>query len=73
MTGKKAAKDTNPSTVVANDPDDLKGALKNIGGSRSDHWNNILAIPPSRRSTRFGPSTRIPRRGTNNTAQPSRR
>jgi hypothetical protein len=29
--------------VVANDPDDLKGTLKNIGGSRSDHWNNILA------------------------------
>jgi hypothetical protein len=43
MTGKKAAKDTKPSTVVANDPDDLKGTLKNIGGSRSDHWNNILA------------------------------
>jgi hypothetical protein len=43
MTGKKAAKENKPSTVVANDPDDLKGTLKNIGGSRSDHWNNILA------------------------------
>lgn len=43
MTGKKPAKETKPSTVVANDPDDLKGALKNIGGSRSDHWNNLLA------------------------------
>ena len=43
MTGKKAAKENNPSTVVANDPDDLRGTLKNIGGSRSDHWNNILA------------------------------
>jgi hypothetical protein len=43
MTGKKTAKETKPSTVVANDPDDLKGTLKNIGGSRSDHWNNILA------------------------------
>lgn len=43
MTGKKTAKDTNPATVVANDPDDLKGELKSIGGSRSDHWNNILA------------------------------
>jgi len=43
MTGKKTAKETKPSTVVANDPDDLKGRLKNIGGSRSDHWNNILA------------------------------
>lgn len=43
MSAKKTAKETKPSTVVANDPDDLKGALKNIGGSRSDHWNNILA------------------------------
>ena len=43
MTGKKAAKEAKPSTVVANDPDDRKGRLKNIGGSRSDHWNNILA------------------------------
>jgi hypothetical protein len=43
MTGKMTAKETKPSTVVANDPDDLKGTLKNIGGSRSDHWNNILA------------------------------
>src|SRR5260370_25477507 len=43
MTGKKTAKETKPSTVVANDPDHLKGTLKNIGGSRSDHWNNILA------------------------------
>lgn len=43
MTGKKTAKETKPATVVANDPDDLKGELKTIGGSRSDHWNNILA------------------------------
>jgi hypothetical protein len=43
MTGKKTAKGTKPSTVVANDPDDMKGILKDIGGSRSDHWNNILA------------------------------
>jgi hypothetical protein len=43
MTGKKTDKETKPSTVVANDPDDLKGILKNIGGSRSDHWNNTLA------------------------------
>jgi hypothetical protein len=42
MSGKKT-KETKPSTVVANDPDDMKGALKNIGGSRSDHWNNLLA------------------------------
>jgi hypothetical protein len=43
LTGNKTDKETKPSTVVANDPDDLKGALKNIGGSRSDHWNNTLA------------------------------
>src|SRR5262249_6981018 len=43
MTGKKAAKEARPSTVVANDPDDRKGILKEIGGSPSDRWNNILA------------------------------
>jgi hypothetical protein len=43
MTGKKTAKETQSSTIVANDPADLQGRLKNIGGSRSDHWNNILA------------------------------
>jgi hypothetical protein len=32
-----------PKTVVADDPDDRKGRLKDIGGSQSDHWNNILA------------------------------
>lgn len=32
-----------PKTVVADDPDDRKGRLKNIGGSHSDHWNNTLA------------------------------
>jgi hypothetical protein len=31
------------ATVVANDPNDLKGDLKQIGGSQSDHWNNIIA------------------------------
>lgn len=36
MSAKKPA----PKTVVA---DDRKGRLKNIGGSQSDHWNNILA------------------------------
>ena len=30
-------------TVVADDPDDRKGRLKNLGGSQSDHWNNTLA------------------------------
>ena len=28
--------------MVANDPEDRKGRLKNIGGSQSDHWNNTL-------------------------------
>lgn len=32
-----------PKTLVANDPEDRKGRLKVLGGSESDHWNNILA------------------------------
>jgi len=44
MSAKKpAADDKEATTIVANDPDDLKGTLKRIGGSQSDHWNNILA------------------------------
>jgi hypothetical protein len=44
MRGKKpAGRDRKATTVVANDPDDLQGALKSIGGSQSDNWNNILA------------------------------
>jgi hypothetical protein len=44
MTGKKAGAGSNkPKTIVADHPDDRKGALKRIGGSRSDTWNNILA------------------------------
>jgi hypothetical protein len=43
MTGKKTAKETKPTTVVANDPESWKGRLKHIGGSQSDHWNNLLA------------------------------
>jgi hypothetical protein len=42
MTAKKTAENT-PATVVANDPNDQNGRLKNIGGSKSDHWNNLLA------------------------------
>jgi hypothetical protein len=30
-------------TVVANDPENLKGDLQPLGGSKSDHWNNVLA------------------------------
>jgi hypothetical protein len=43
MSVKKPAAANTPTTVVADDPDDRKGALKNIGGSQSDHWNNLLA------------------------------
>lgn len=32
-----------PKTLVANDPEDQKGRLKDLGGSQSDGWNNILA------------------------------
>ena len=32
-----------PNTVVVNDSKDRKGALKAIGGSLSDDWNNTLA------------------------------
>src|SRR5262249_41835353 len=42
MSKKKPAADKTPTTVVADDPDDLKGTLKHIGGSQSDQWNNIL-------------------------------
>ena len=42
-TKKTAADGKKATTIVANDPDDLKGTLKNIGGSMSDHWNNLLA------------------------------
>jgi hypothetical protein len=43
MTGKKPIAKTKPKTVIADDPEDRKGRLKSIGGSQSDHWNNILA------------------------------
>jgi hypothetical protein len=43
MSAKVASGDREAATVVANDPNDLKGELKRIGGSQSDHWNNIIA------------------------------
>lgn len=43
MTAKKKATDAKATTIIADDPDDMKGRLKSIGGSRSDNWNNILA------------------------------
>jgi hypothetical protein len=42
MSAKKTAADKKTTTVEADDPEDLKGALKRIGGSQSDHWNNVL-------------------------------
>lgn len=32
-----------PKPILADDPEDRKGRLKDIGGSQSDHWNNTLA------------------------------
>ena len=43
MTKKKTAEGNEPATVFTVDPADRKGALKSIGGSQSDHWNNTLA------------------------------
>jgi hypothetical protein len=43
MAGRKRNRDEQPTTVIANDPHDLKGVLKQIGGSQSDRWNNALA------------------------------
>src|SRR5437588_8222592 len=43
MSTKKAAADKKVTTIVADDPDVLTGRLKRIGGSQSDHWNNVLA------------------------------
>ena len=44
MTKRKAKGEQEAKTVVANDPEDRKGALKSLGGSQSDHWNNTLAM-----------------------------
>jgi hypothetical protein len=44
MSTKKPAKTDNKSTTIQiGDPNDEKGTLKNVGGSRSDHWNNMIA------------------------------
>jgi hypothetical protein len=42
MTKEKPPK-RNDRTVLVDDPEDSKGVLKTIGGSQSDHWNNLLA------------------------------
>jgi hypothetical protein len=43
MMEKKPAKETKPSTAIANDPEELKGTLNAISGSHSNDWNNVLA------------------------------
>ena len=44
MTAKKAtAKGRQPRTITVGDPEDQKGRLKDIGGSKSDAWNNVIA------------------------------
>jgi len=43
MSAKKpTGQDKKVTTIDVNDPDSSKGALKTVGGSRSDHWNNNL-------------------------------
>jgi hypothetical protein len=41
MSRKELAPEAKP-TIVIDDPYDLKGTLKHIGGSQSDTWNNVL-------------------------------
>jgi hypothetical protein len=44
MIGKKPnRRGKQATTIVAHDPGALKGVLKQIGGSQSDHWNSVLA------------------------------
>jgi hypothetical protein len=38
----KKRNDGEVTIIDATDPDSSKGSLKAIGGSKSDHWNNIL-------------------------------
>jgi len=40
---KSAAKEKKPISVNISDPGSRSGKLKCVGGSRSDHWNNIIA------------------------------
>jgi len=43
MSAKKIAKETKPTKVLVQKPDEWKGELRRIGGSKSDEWNNLLA------------------------------
>ena len=42
MTRSKEPKENQPITIVANDPERRKGKRKEIGGSESDDWNDML-------------------------------
>ena len=57
------------ATVVANNPDALKGVLKQIGGSQSDHWNEVLAIQALQALWLSIPTSRLV---SSSTAQPLR-
>ncbi len=41
MSGEKPG-ENDVKSLVAEDPDELKGTMKALGGSRSDHWNDTL-------------------------------
>lgn len=43
VTTKTSPNRAKPMFVAADDPEGRKGALKMVGGSQSDHWNNTLA------------------------------
>ena len=42
MSANQPAADNKKVTTVVIDNPNFKGTLKRIGGSRSDHWNNVL-------------------------------
>ncbi len=42
MTTKRQTAEKKPTTIDITDPESRKGAMKDIGGSQSDHWNIIL-------------------------------
>jgi len=43
MIAERSKPSRSPKTIVANNPDDLKGTLKRVGGSQSNNWNDTLA------------------------------
>jgi hypothetical protein len=43
MTRQKPTNGNEPTITIGKDSEDRKGALKTVGGSQSDNWNNLLA------------------------------